>query len=95
MWLNAAALYGIARIESVVRSAAEETGFSVLQCDAYLRRIMDYAFDEPHRQGLGEFGNYLRKLGLARTVHFPAIIGADFAAAEAKAQSLMKAKEAV
>ncbi|MFI5385097.1 MAG: menaquinone biosynthetic enzyme MqnA/MqnD family protein, partial [Fimbriimonadales bacterium] len=87
-WLNAAALYGMARIERVVRIASEETGFSVLQCDNYLRRIMDYAFDEPHRQGLQEFGVYLRKLGIVRVTHFPAIVGADFSVVEAKAQAL-------
>lgn len=88
MWLNAAALYGMSKIERVVKIASEETGFSILQCENYLRRIMDYAFDEPHRQGLEEFGHYLRKLGIVRPTHFPAIIGADFALVEAKAQAL-------
>jgi chorismate dehydratase len=88
MWLNAAALYGMAKIERVVQIASEETGFSVLQCDNYLRRIMDYAFDEPHRQGLQEFGVYLRKLGIVHPVHFPAIVGADFPVVEAKALAL-------
>jgi chorismate dehydratase len=86
MWLNAAALYGMSKIERVVKIAAEETGFSVLQCENYLRRIMDYSFDEPHRQGLQEFGVYLRRLGIVRPTHFPAIVGADFAVVEAKAQ---------
>jgi chorismate dehydratase len=88
MWLNAAALYGMTKIDRVIWSAAEETGFSILQCENYLRRIMDYSFDEPHRQGLQEFGVYLRKLGIVRPPHFPAIVGADFAAVEAKAQEL-------
>jgi chorismate dehydratase len=91
MWLNTAALYGMAKIDRVVQIASQETGFSVLQCDNYLRRIMDYAFDEPHRQGLVEFGVYLRRLGLVRPVHFPAIVGADFAVVEAKAQALVQA----
>lgn len=88
MWLNAAALYGMAKIDRVVKIAAEETGFTVLQCDNYLRRIMDYAFDEPHRQGLEEFAVYLRRHKIIRPTHFPAIIGADFALVEAKAQAL-------
>jgi predicted solute-binding protein len=88
MWLNAAAVYGMAQIERIVPRAASETGFTVAQCDNYLRRIMDYAFDEPHRQGLTEFGVYLRKLGLASPTHFPAIVGADFAQVEATAAAL-------
>jgi chorismate dehydratase len=88
MWLNAAALYGMSKIERVIQIASEETGFTIPQCENYLRRVMDYAFDEPHRQGLQEFGVHLRKLGIVNPVHFPAIIGADFAAVEAKAQSL-------
>jgi len=90
MWLNAAALYGMARIDRVVKIAAEETGFTLLQCENYLRRIMDYAFDEPHRQGMLEFGGYLRKAGIVKPVHFPAIIGADLAAAEARALALVR-----
>jgi chorismate dehydratase len=88
MWLNAAAMYGMAKIDRVVWTAAEETGFSILQCENYLRRIMDYSFDDPHRAGLQEFGVFLRKLDLVKPPHFPAIIGADFAMAEAKAHDL-------
>jgi predicted solute-binding protein len=88
MWLNAAAMYGMAKIDRVVWTAAEETGFSILQCENYLRRIMDYSFDDPHRQGMQEFGVYLRKLNIVKPPHFPAIVGADFAAAEAKAHAL-------
>ncbi|HVT11939.1 MAG TPA: menaquinone biosynthesis protein [Fimbriimonadaceae bacterium] len=88
MWLYTASLYGMAKIERVVKIAAEETGFTVLQCDNYLRRIMDYSFDEPHREGLQQFGHHLYKMNLVKPVHFPAIVGADFAAVEAKALEL-------
>jgi len=90
MWLNAAALYGMARIDRVVKIAAEETGFTVLQCENYLRRIMDYAFDEPHRQGMLEFGTHLRRAGIVKPTHFPAIVGADLAMAEARALALVR-----
>lgn len=88
MWLYTAALYGMAKIERVVKIASEETGFTVLQCENYLRRIMDYSFDEPHREGLQQFGSHLYQLGIVKPTHFPAIIGADFAAVEAKALAL-------
>jgi chorismate dehydratase len=88
MWLNAAAVYGMAHIERIVPSAAEETGFSISQCDNYLRRIMDYAFDEPHRQGLTEFGVHLRKLSLVTPIHFPAVVGSDFAEVEATVRAV-------
>ena len=88
MWLNAAALYGMARIDRVVMLAARETGFTVHQCENYLRRIMDYAFDEPHRQGMTEFGGHLQKAGIVSPAHFPAIVGADLALAESKALAL-------
>jgi predicted solute-binding protein len=81
-WLNAASMYGALHIERVVKLAASETGFTQAQCDNYLRRIMDYAFDEPHRQGLREFGEFLKEFNVVRPVHFPAIIGADLAEAE-------------
>lgn len=78
----------MARIERIVKIASEETGFTFLQCENYLRRIMDYAFDEPHRQGLQEFGRHLRKMGILSLTHFPAVIGADFSMVEARANDL-------
>ncbi len=91
MWLYTAALYGLAKMDRVVKIASEETGFTPLQCENYLRRIMDYSFDEPHRQGLTEFGRFLYKMGIVRPTHFPAIVGADFSAVEARAQALVQA----
>jgi chorismate dehydratase len=88
MWLNTAALYGMSEMKRIVNIASTETGFSVLECENYLRRIMDYSFDEPHRQGLQEFAVHLRRHGIVKTTHFPAIVGADFAMVEAKAQAL-------
>lgn len=82
MWLNAASMYGLIHIQRIVPIAAAQTGFSVDQCDTYLRKIMDYAFDEPHRHGLREFGEFLKEFDVVKPVHFPAIIGADLVEAE-------------
>lgn len=90
MWLYAAMLYGMARMDRVVAIAAQETGFTVPQCENYLRRVMDYNFDEPHRLGLQEFARFLYNARIVRPTHFPAIIGADAAAVEAKAQELVR-----
>lgn len=90
MWLNVAAQYGMSHIDRVIPIAAQETGFSSADCENYLRRIMDYAFDDPHRRGLQEFGIHLKRLGRVNPVHFPAIVGADFGEVESLVQALSR-----
>lgn len=93
-WLNVAAQWGMARIERVVEIAARETGFTLAECDNYLRRIMDYAFDEPQRMGLQEFGKRLARHSIARPCHFPALVSPDFAEVEIRLSGLLSPSEA-
>lgn len=94
MWLNVAAQWGMARIERVVEIASRETGFTLGECDNYLRRIMDYAFDEPQRMGLQEFGKRLARHAIARPSHFPALVAPDFGEVDARLGELLRAPAA-
>lgn len=53
--LRDAAAWGGQHLDDVIPLAAAETGFSLADADHYLRTIMDYRLDEPHKQGLAEF----------------------------------------
>jgi chorismate dehydratase len=53
--LRDAAVWGVQHIDNVIPTAAAETGFSLAEADRYLRTIMDYRLDEPHKRALAEF----------------------------------------